>query len=118
MQALDAAGEGGAAEGVEFAVGHGGASLVGGPGRGRGGVLGARDQPPAGRRARVRARQQPQGGRQLDQGAGPEPVVGPVAVAIGLDQPGLPQDLEVVADQRLRGLQLLGQVGDTQLLGG
>jgi hypothetical protein len=54
----------------------------------------------------------------MHEGAGAEPVVGPVAVAIGLDQPGLAQDLEVVADQRLGGLQLLGQVGDAQLLGG
>src|SRR5918992_661678 len=43
---------------------------------------------------------------------------GPVAVAVGLDQAGLAEHPEVVADQRLSGGQLLGQVGNAQLLGG
>ena len=32
--------------------------------------------------------------------------------------PGLPQHLEVVADQRLSNVQFFGQMGDTELLGG
>jgi hypothetical protein len=47
-----------------------------------------------------------------------EPVVGPVAVAVGADQPGRPQRLEVVADQWLANTQLLGEMGHAQLLAG
>jgi hypothetical protein len=64
------------------------------------------------------ARQAVQVTGQQPQGVGMETVVGPVAVAFGADQPGRPQGLEVVADQRLAHAELLGQVGDAQLLGG
>ena len=47
-----------------------------------------------------------------------EPIVGPVAVAVGADQPGCPQRLEVVADQWLANTQLLGEMGHAQLLAG
>jgi hypothetical protein len=55
---------------------------------------------------------------QQPEGVGVEPVVGPVAVPLGADQPGGPQRLEVVADQGLADSELLGQVGDAQLLAG
>jgi hypothetical protein len=47
-----------------------------------------------------------------------EPVVGPVAVAVGADQPGRPQRLEVVAHQWLADAQLVGEMGHAQLLAG
>ena len=45
-------------------------------------------------------------------------ITGTHTVAVGLDQPGLAQDLQVVADQRLGCLQFIGQVGHAQLLRG
>jgi hypothetical protein len=55
---------------------------------------------------------------QQPQGVGVEPVVGPVAIAVGGHQPGRPQRLEVVADQRLADPELLGEVGHAELLAG
>jgi hypothetical protein len=52
------------------------------------------------------------------QRVGMEPVVGPVAVAVGRHQAGRSQDLEMVADQRLGGIEFLGEVSDAQLLAG
>ena len=99
------------------AEGHGPASLGHGGTSSGGWGVGAGDLAAAGGPARGRAGDHPEGGGQADQGAGPEPVVGPVAVAVGLHQPGRFQDLEVVTDQRLGGRQLLGEMGDAQLLG-
>ena len=47
-----------------------------------------------------------------------EPVVGPVAKPGGVDEAGLTQDPQVVADERLGNVEGFDDVADAQLLGG
>jgi hypothetical protein len=91
-QRLDGAGEGLAGERVHGGVaeGHGPASLGhGGTGNSGLGGVSSGDLAAAGGPARRVIGDQAEGGGQPDQGAGLEPVVGPVAVAVGLHHPGL-----------------------------
>jgi hypothetical protein len=106
---LDDRGEGPAADRVELAVaGHLDPSwTVRVPAGGRGGWWAT-----AGNAAGCLGGEAAQPGGQLKERVWAQPVVGPVAVAVGGQQAGVAQDLEVVADQRLRDVELGCEVAD------
>ncbi len=116
VQGGDGGGEGLAADGVELPR-HGGASFEGGRlGGERRYRLGVGDPTPAGDAGSWSPGQREQGAGEDTEGLRPEPVVRPVAVPLGADQPGLPEHLEMVADQRLGGTELVAEMTDTELL--
>ncbi len=47
-----------------------------------------------------------------------QPVVGPVSPLLGVDDPGVPEHAEVVRDQGLRRVEILGEMAHTELLAG
>jgi curved DNA-binding protein CbpA len=55
-------------------------------------------------------------GRQISQRLAAQPVVRPVPVLLRLDQPGLTQRAQVMADQRLCHVEFVDQMADAQVL--